>query len=63
MDSSFLEPLLADLKGNIDALYEALDPILQNSISDSAGKLPVLDKAKFYVLITYTLESIIFCTY
>jgi hypothetical protein len=62
MDPADLQPLLEQLDDNIDDLEEVLQPILANSLLKSAGKLPVMDRAKLQVLITYTLESLIFCT-
>ncbi|KAF1809870.1 hypothetical protein P152DRAFT_451533 [Eremomyces bilateralis CBS 781.70] len=55
-----LEDLIATLSGNIDDLEGGLLPILKSSVSKSSSKLPLLDKAKLYVLICYTIESIIF---
>lgn len=52
--------LLADLSANIDDLELALSAILKSSISKTASKLPLLDKAKLYVLMSYTIESVIF---
>ncbi|EAW09230.1 putative exosome-associated protein [Aspergillus clavatus NRRL 1] len=60
MDAVDLIPLLEQLDDNVDDLEEALKPILSNSVLETSKKLPVLDKAKFHVLVTYTLESLIF---
>jgi len=54
--------LLVDLSDEIDELNEVTGPILKSSIAEAASKLSVIDKTKFYVMISYTLESIIFCT-
>lgn len=54
--------LLDDLSDEIDELNEVAGPILKSSITEAASKLSVIDKTKFYVMISYTLESIIFCT-
>lgn len=62
MDTAELAPLIEDLGDNIDDLEKALSPILQASLSDLASKLPLLEKAKLQVLVTYAIESIIFCT-
>jgi len=32
------------------------------SVADTASKLPLLDKAKLQVLVTYALESVLYCT-
>lgn len=62
MESADLIPLIEQLDDNVDDLEEALAPILESTVIESSKKLPVLDKAKFHVLITYALESLIFCT-
>jgi exosome complex protein LRP1 len=56
-----LVPLIELLDDNIDDLEEALLPLLKNALSDKAGKLPLLDRAQLYILITYAIESILFC--
>lgn len=61
METVNLLPLIESLEDNIDDLEEALEPVLKNALSDTAGKLPLLDKAQLYVLITYAIESILFC--
>ena len=60
MDSSNVLQLLEQLDDEIDDLEESLAPLLKNALSESASKLPLLDKAKLYVLVTYAIESIIF---
>jgi hypothetical protein len=55
--------LLEKLDDDIDDLDDSIAPILETSISDAASKLPILDKAKLYVLTTYAIESILFCTF
>ncbi|KAI0848528.1 Sas10/Utp3/C1D family-domain-containing protein [Daldinia vernicosa] len=59
MDPPNISPQLDRLDDELDNLEEALQPILGN-ISDVANKLPLLDKAKLYVLATYSIESMIF---
>lgn len=61
MDSTDLLPLLEQLDDNVDDLEEVLEPFLTSSLEKASKKLPVMDKAKLHVLITYTLESLIFC--
>lgn len=61
MESIDLVPLIELLDDNIDDLEEALEPLLKSALSDAAGKLPLLDKAQLYVLVTYAIESILFC--
>ncbi|KAL2831222.1 Sas10/Utp3/C1D family-domain-containing protein [Aspergillus cavernicola] len=60
MESTDLISLLEQLDDNIDDLEEALAPILESTVIETSKKLPVLDKAKFHVMITYALESLIF---
>lgn len=62
MEAADLLPLLEQLDDNVDDLEETLKPILESPVSETSNKLPVLDKAKFHVLVTYALESLIFCT-
>ncbi|OTA56833.1 hypothetical protein K449DRAFT_154688 [Hypoxylon sp. EC38] len=59
MDPPNISPQLDRLDDEIDNLEEALQPIL-NNVSDVANKLPLLDKAKLYVLVTYSIESMLF---
>ena len=61
MEFTDLVPLTETLDDNIDNLEEALEPLLQSSLSDTAGKLPLLDKAQLYVLVSYAIESLLFC--
>ena len=61
MDTNDLEPLIEMLDDCIDDLEEALVPVLGASLTETTGKLPLLDKAQFYVLITYAIESVLFC--
>ncbi|KAI0883837.1 Sas10/Utp3/C1D family-domain-containing protein [Annulohypoxylon maeteangense] len=59
MDPPNISPQLDRLDDEIDNLEEALQPFLSN-ISDVANKLPLLDKAKLFVLVTYSIESMLF---
>lgn len=63
MDSVDLLPLIEQLDDNIDDLEETLIPFIKGALSDNASTLPLLDKAQLYVLITYAIESIIFCSW
>lgn len=60
MDTTDLNPLVEDLEENIDDLEESLAPLLNTALSASTSKLPLLDKAKLYVLTTYAIESLLF---
>lgn len=62
MEAADLIPLLEQLEDHVDDLEEVLQPLLRQPLSATTKKLPVLDKAKLHVLITYTLESLLFCT-
>ncbi|KAK2629694.1 hypothetical protein QTJ16_000514 [Diplocarpon rosae] len=60
MDSSKVMSLLEALDDEIDDLEESLEPLFKTALSESASKLPLLDKAKLYVLVTYAIESMLF---
>jgi exosome complex protein LRP1 len=60
MDTEDVQAQVEDLGVNIDDLESALQPVLKTALSTSASKLPLLDKAKLYVLATYAVESILF---
>ncbi|CAI7664058.1 unnamed protein product [Penicillium pancosmium] len=60
MDAPDLMPLLEQLEDNVDDLEEVLEPVLGQSLAKLSKNLPVMDRAKIHVLITYTLESLIF---
>lgn len=60
MDVSDITPELEQMDVDLDKLQEALQPLL-GDVGDISSKLPLLDKAKLYVLVSYALESIIFC--
>ncbi|KAJ5152979.1 uncharacterized protein N7482_009457 [Penicillium canariense] len=60
MDPTDLLPQLEQLDDNVDDLEEVLQPFLGSSLTKMSKNLPVMDKAKLHVLITYALESLIF---
>ncbi|KAE9370512.1 hypothetical protein N431DRAFT_378933 [Stipitochalara longipes BDJ] len=60
MDSTKVLSLLETLDDEIDDLEEALSPLLRAALSETSSKLPLLDKAKLYVLVTYAIESMLF---
>lgn len=60
MEASNLPLLIEALDDNIDDLEDTIFPLIEVALSDTAGKLPVLDRAKLYVLVTYAIESILF---
>lgn len=60
MDASDVQDLVEDLTGNIDDLEASLSPLLNAALSASTSKLPLLDKAKLYILATYALDSVLF---
>jgi hypothetical protein len=61
MDSSKVLSLLEQLDDEIDDLEESLEPLLKQALSETSSKLPLLDKAKLFVLVTYAIESMLFC--
>ena len=60
MDVSDITPELEQLDVDLDKLQDALQPLM-GDMGDISSKLPLLDKAKLYVLVSYALESILFC--
>lgn len=63
METTDLVPLIEQLDDNVDDLEEALESLLKGNLSETTGKLPLLDKAHLYVLVTYAIESILFCIF
>lgn len=63
METASILPLIEQLEYDIDDLEEALQPLIQNSLPALTQKLPLLDQAKLYVLLTYAIESIIFSVF
>lgn len=63
MDTSNVLSLLEQLDDEIDDLEEAISPVVKAPLSESASRLPLLDKAKLYVLVTYAIESMLFCKF
>jgi exosome complex protein LRP1 len=61
MDTSNILSLVEHLEDNVDELEENLEPLLSAALTTTTQKLPLLDKAKLYVLIVYSIESLLFC--
>ena len=61
MDPVNIEPLIDELEENIDELEVALSTLRTETLSDTAGKLPVLDRAQLYVTAAWSIESVLFC--
>ncbi|EGE00827.1 hypothetical protein TESG_08121 [Trichophyton tonsurans CBS 112818] len=59
-EASDLMPLLEQLEDSIDDIEEVLEPLLERGLTATAQKLPLLDKAKLHVLLSYSIESLIF---
>lgn len=59
MDIRNIQPILKRLDGNIDQLEQALAPLMDD-IAQTAVTLPYLERAKLYVLATYSIESLLF---
>jgi len=60
LDVTDISPQLAELDGDLNQLRDALKPLL-GEIGDLSSRLPLLDKAKLYVLASYAIESLLFC--
>ena len=63
MDLLDVIPSIEELNENIDSLNKTLEPLLRSTLSNTAGKLPLLDRAKLYVVVTYSIESLLFCKF
>ena len=61
MEAKELLPVLEQLDDDIDDVEEIIQPLLNRSLAETSKNLPVLDNAKFYVMVTYALENVIFC--
>lgn len=59
MDVPDITPSLEKLTVDLDQLEAALKPVL-GDVGDVSSKLPLLDKAKLYVMVTYAIESMLF---
>ncbi|KAF3917875.1 hypothetical protein ABW20_dc0107376 [Dactylellina cionopaga] len=57
---SELWPALDDFEDNTEAIQETLKPLLEQNLPKHASMLPLMDKAKLYIMTTYALESLIF---
>ncbi|KAL9044495.1 MAG: hypothetical protein Q9206_007388, partial [Seirophora lacunosa] len=60
METADLVLSLQTLDNDVDRLEEAVAPLINGALADAASKLPVLDKAQLYVLVTYAIETAIF---
>jgi exosome complex protein LRP1 len=60
MDVSDVTPQLDQLEEELNKAQQSLEPLM-GDIGDISSKLPLLDKAKLYVLVSYTIESLLFC--
>ncbi|KAL8798170.1 MAG: hypothetical protein Q9182_006901 [Xanthomendoza sp. 2 TL-2023] len=60
MDATDLTNLLEILDDDIDELEDSLAPLIKHELVESASRLPLLDKAQLYILVTYAVESILF---
>lgn len=59
MDVANITAQLDQLDGDMDKMEETVKPLIAN-FSEIAAKLPLLDKAKLYVLAAYTIETALF---
>lgn len=62
MESKALLDLIDQLDGNLEGLEEALSPVLEDSLSATTKRLPILDRAKLNITVVYAIESLLFCT-
>lgn len=62
MDTDQVMNMVNLLDDQVDDIEEALAPLLKSALQDIAAKLPVVDKARLYVLTTYAIDSLVFCT-
>lgn len=60
MDITDISGDIGDLEESISALEAALQPLMDD-LSGMSSKLPVLDKAKLQTLVSYAIESLLFC--
>lgn len=60
MDVSDVTPQLEQLETDLNKAQEVLKPLL-GDIGDISSKLPLIDKAKLYVMVCYAIESLLFC--
>lgn len=63
MDSDTLISLITKLDGDLDHLKVALTPLLKEALTDTAGTLPLLDKAHLYILVTHVIELLLYCNW
>ncbi|KAL2198643.1 Sas10/Utp3/C1D family-domain-containing protein [Corynascus similis CBS 632.67] len=59
MDVTDVTPQLDQLEEELSKAEKSLGPLL-GDIGDISSKLPLLDKAKLYVLVSYTIEALLF---
>ncbi|EEQ35276.1 exosome-associated family protein [Microsporum canis CBS 113480] len=59
-ETTDLKPLLEQLEDDIDDIEDALEPLLEHGLATTSQKLPLMEKAKLHVLLTYSIESLIF---
>ncbi|KAK3693793.1 Sas10/Utp3/C1D family-domain-containing protein [Podospora appendiculata] len=59
MDVTDITPELDQLDVDLDQLQDALKPLLAD-VGDVSARLPLLDRAKLYVLVSYAIESLLF---
>lgn len=61
-DVKNIEPDLDRLDAQIDVLEDTLQPML-GDLEGFTSQLPLLDKAKFFSLSAYAIETLLFCAY
>ncbi|KAI5291805.1 hypothetical protein KEM54_006716 [Ascosphaera aggregata] len=61
MESVDLTPLIEGLEDEVDNVEEILEPLMKQALELTTQKMPVLDKAKLHVTVTYAIWSLLFC--
>lgn len=61
MDTDKVLHLLSLLDDRLDDVKTSIAPLLNAPLTENASKLPVVDKAKLYILQVYAIESLLHC--
>lgn len=62
MESVDLTPLIEELEDEVDNVEDILEPLMKKALELTTQNMPVLDKAKLHVTVTYAIWSLLFCT-
>ncbi|KZZ90610.1 exosome-associated family protein [Ascosphaera apis ARSEF 7405] len=61
MESVDLTPLIEELEDEVDNVEDILEPLMKKALELTTQNMPVLDKAKLHVTVTYAIWSLLFC--